>query len=305
MNDTRVLIEAIRIVGRHRREFGDVQALAEDIRINGLIHAVALTADNQLVAGERRLRAVRLLGWTEVPVRYLDNLADAAAVLHAERSENTQRLDMAPSELASLGSAIEALEKPKARERKVNGGVAGRAIQTGQSAPRLGTGSRPAAAHAGETTAKVADALGVSDATYRRMRAVHNAATDESLPELERARAQGALDEMDRTDTVQPVYSRWRAGEVVGAPSEAVPAGESDEPKAEGRTRNRKALPDSFRDATYQLTRAVERVERLVLDDRFTRNAEQVARISRNDLLRAADLLAAVIGRIPNPYEEG
>jgi hypothetical protein len=67
---------------------------------------------------------------------------------------------------------------------------------------------------------------------------------------------------------------------------------------------NRKPLPDAFQSAAWDLVKVAERLERLVADDRFPRNAEQVGRMSRHDLLRAADLLATVVDRIPNPNKE-
>lgn len=67
---------------------------------------------------------------------------------------------------------------------------------------------------------------------------------------------------------------------------------------------NRKPLPDAFRSAAWDLSKVAERLNRLADDDRFPRNAEQVAQMSRSDLLRAADLLAAVIDRLPPTSKE-
>jgi ParB-like chromosome segregation protein Spo0J len=47
-----------------------------------------------LVAGERRLRAVKLLGWTEIPV----NIIDLEAVTRGEFAENAVRKDFTLSE---------------------------------------------------------------------------------------------------------------------------------------------------------------------------------------------------------------
>lgn len=285
--EIRVRVEAIRVEGRHRKDFGDVEALAKDIQENGLIHPLALTADNRLIAGERRLRAVRLLGWTTVPVRYMTNIDDAASILRAERSENTQRKDMLPSEVASLGIALEELERPKAAARQAHGATApGRTNASG-------TDTRSASSTSADV---VADAMGVSASTYKRARAVHKAASDETLPEPERARAQKAMDEMDRTETVTPVYNQWKAGATFDA---------KPEPAANGKpARPRKPLTDAFFTAANDLMKLAERVDRLSRDDRFPKNAEQVARTSRHDLLRAADLLATVIERLPTPAKE-
>jgi hypothetical protein len=62
--------------------------------------------------------------------------------------------------------------------------------------------------------------------------------------------------------------------------------------------RHRRPLVDAFRDAASDLVKSAERVARLADDDRFPRNAEQVARISRHDLLRATDLLTTAVGRL-------
>jgi hypothetical protein len=79
----------------------------------------------------------------------------------------------------------------------------------------------------------------------------------------------------------------------------------TDPAPSDAKTKNRKPLPDAFRSAAYDLTKAVERLSRLVEDDRFARNAEQVARVCRHDLLRASDLLATVVERVPSLTQEG
>jgi hypothetical protein len=66
------------------------------------------------------------------------------------------------------------------------------------------------------------------------------------------------------------------------------------EPKPKAQP-SRKPLPDSFFDAAYDLNKAVDRVERLTNDDRFPRNAEQVAAKHRSDLTRAVEALSRVL----------
>lgn len=70
------------------------------------------------------------------------------------------------------------------------------------------------------------------------------------------------------------------------------------EPAAPRPVRQR-ALTDQFFDASYDLSKAIDRIERLAAEDRFVRNAEQVAAKHRNDLSRAADVLADVLARLP------
>jgi ParB family transcriptional regulator, chromosome partitioning protein len=111
-------ISKIIVNGRHRKDLGDVAALAESIRRRGLLHAIAVTPEYHLVAGARRLAALRQLGWKKAPVRIVTGLGDAVALLEAERDENTCRKDFTLSEAVNIGRALEALERPKAKDRK-------------------------------------------------------------------------------------------------------------------------------------------------------------------------------------------
>jgi ParB family transcriptional regulator, chromosome partitioning protein len=60
-------IASITIGNRHRRDMGDLRALASSIADVGLLHPIVVTPDGMLIAGERRLAACKLLGWTEIP----------------------------------------------------------------------------------------------------------------------------------------------------------------------------------------------------------------------------------------------
>ena len=190
------------IVGeRHRKDLGDVNALADSIRLLGVLQPVVVTSDYRLVAGRRRLEAVRKLGWPNIPVRIATNLNSALLALTAERDENTCRKDFAPSEAVSIGKALEELEKPKAKERqREHGGTApGKAKDTGGKFPPV----------TGKTRDKVAEAVGMSGRTYEKAKAVVEAA--EEHPEL-----QPVVEEMDRTGKVDPAFKK-AAGRVRGS----------------------------------------------------------------------------------------
>lgn len=98
--------------------------------------------------------------------------------------------------------------------------------------------------------------------------------------------------------------------------AETGPEGERDVPSVQSRppvtgldgktytrptpkTTPRRALPDQFFDAAFDLSKAVDRVARLADDDRFPQNAEKVAAKHRDDLIRARDALDGVIARMP------
>lgn len=75
---------------RQRKELGDIQELANSIATHGLMNPIIIRRNGELVAGERRLRAVKSLGWDMVLVHYIDELSaeDAFAI---ELEENIKR----------------------------------------------------------------------------------------------------------------------------------------------------------------------------------------------------------------------
>lgn len=78
---------------RQRRELVEIESLAESIRSLGLIHPIVITREGLLVAGERRLTAVRSLGWTDIPVQFADTL-DPTELHILELEENVRRVDL-------------------------------------------------------------------------------------------------------------------------------------------------------------------------------------------------------------------
>lgn len=64
---TMIAISDIKVGKRIREDMGDIQSLAESIEDLGLLHPIVVTPEGLLLTGERRLRAAKLLGWTEIP----------------------------------------------------------------------------------------------------------------------------------------------------------------------------------------------------------------------------------------------
>jgi ParB family chromosome partitioning protein len=109
-------IDKIIVSDRIRKDFGDVEELAADIKQNGLINAIAVTSDYRLIAGERRLRAHMFLGMKEIAVRVLD-ASDPEHQLRLEISENEHRKEFTFSERVEWGRRLEEVERQKAKER--------------------------------------------------------------------------------------------------------------------------------------------------------------------------------------------
>lgn len=173
------LMKTVDIVatGRHRKDMGDIDALADSIRKNGLYHAIGVQPSGILLYGERRLRACKKLGWAEIPVRVLD-----VPRIVAEYEENGIRKDFTPSEAVAIAEAYEAEERKAAEDRKRDGQRKGRDVQSGVvPAESAGTNS------AGETRAKVAAAVGMSHDTLAKARKV----VTDGAPELVEAMDEG------------------------------------------------------------------------------------------------------------------
>lgn len=120
-----VNIDQIKVNDRIRKDFGDLQELADDIKTNGLINPPVVIAETDrtftLLAGERRLRACRdVLGWNQIEVRTWSTLTDEQA-LNLEISENEVRKDFSKAERIEYARRLERIESAKAEARKKSG----------------------------------------------------------------------------------------------------------------------------------------------------------------------------------------
>ena len=61
----------------------------------------------------------------------------------------------------------------------------------------------------------------------------------------------------------------------------------------------RRPLPETARDAGWTLRKSIERVERLLADDRYPQNVEQVADALRTQLTYTAGVVASALDRLP------
>jgi hypothetical protein len=170
MKSSTLLLDAIRVGERARKDLGDLTPLMDSIATVGLLHPIVVTPDHTLIAGHRRLEAVKALGWSEVPVTIVEGITDAVGALKAERDENTLRRDFSPTEAIALGMRIEEAESKAARDRMNHAGE---------------TYGNAAIGQIGTTRDKVAAAISeegyqLSGKTYEHGKAVLKAAEAES-----------------------------------------------------------------------------------------------------------------------------
>lgn len=102
----------------------ELQSLADDIKKNGLIHPVEILPGGTIIAGHQRVRAAKLLGWTEIRCWIRDDLADAgeAAVEHRLIEDNFNRRQLTMLDRARCFRRLRELYHGK---RGLNGKVKG------------------------------------------------------------------------------------------------------------------------------------------------------------------------------------
>lgn len=241
-----VKVDEIEVGERARHDLGDLTDLMASIKELGLLQPIVVTADNKLIAGGRRLESCRRLGLGAVQVVVAEHIHDAVDLLKAERDENTCRKPMTASELVALGRQIERLERPEAARRQGTRTDLGRELSV---RPNEKSDSRE----------RAAEAVGLSSATYSRIKQVANGAEGYRMHRGQRvevsrdrqAESKEALALMDRITageevrpaeggkplTVTAVYEGWK-GHKVNRGAEAPidrrrqPAAQTEAPKA-------------------------------------------------------------------------
>ena len=98
-------IEDIIIGDRFRKEYTNLDELCESIREKGLIHYPSVDGSNNLIAGGRRLEALRRLGWSTIPVTRR-HFTTPIQLRELELEENLQREDMTWQEEVNLKNEI-------------------------------------------------------------------------------------------------------------------------------------------------------------------------------------------------------
>jgi ParB-like chromosome segregation protein Spo0J len=97
----RIPVSEIKVGERFRKDLGKIGELAKSIYEIGLIQPIVVDPNNELVAGGRRLAAVQLLEWDDVPVVVFDGDA-----LRGQEDENERRKAFTISERTAIAEAV-------------------------------------------------------------------------------------------------------------------------------------------------------------------------------------------------------
>jgi len=106
-----VRVNEIKVKHRIRRDLGDLTQLAESIKNHGLMNPIVINEKKELIAGERRLEAIKLLGWNNVDVRVIYTKDDAEKI-QLEIDENLYRRPLTAGEISDGLSRIDRMQHP-------------------------------------------------------------------------------------------------------------------------------------------------------------------------------------------------
>ncbi|MEB7366973.1 ParB N-terminal domain-containing protein [Staphylococcus borealis] len=216
-------INKVTVGKRIRKDYGDIASLADDIQDRGLINPPVVTPDYELIAGERRLEAMKKLDYKQIEVRVM-SVEDQEHQLKIEISENEERKEFTYSEKMDYAKQLERIEAKKAKDRKFQG----KNLMDPGPEGRKGT-----------TRDIVGEATGFgSGRTYARAKYIYENADEETIKEVDEGkksirkahdelRAKEKAKEVDKVETpvkekpqIQVIDRRERMNAEVEAMSE-------------------------------------------------------------------------------------
>ena len=178
-------IEEIKRGVRHRKDYGDLDALARSIDEKGLLQPIAITPHGMLIAGERRMLAWPKTKFHDQPIPV--HVVNLDEIVRGEWAENADRKDFTPSESVAIRRALEPMLKAEARERQ------------GARSDLRGTSPN---VNVGRAADKIAAFVGKDRRTLDRAEAVVAAA------EAEPEKYGKLVEAMDRTGRVNGPFKR-------------------------------------------------------------------------------------------------
>lgn len=238
-------INKVKIGKRIRTDYGDIQSLADDIEDRGLINPPVVTPDYELIAGERRLRAMKKLDYKQIEVRVM-SVEDAEHKLKLEISENEERKEFTYSEKMDYAKQLERIEAKKAKERmavKKQGVAHGPEVKKGTTRDIVGKASGFR-----------------SGRTYARAKYIYENADDETIKEIDEGKKsiRKAHDELRAKEKKKEVKDMNAPENLVTSPvkSQREPVLETQKPKKRDRREEINARADALTDEEKRLMEA-------------------------------------------------
>lgn len=205
-------VESISIGVRHRTNpEDDLTPLMRSIDRLGLLQPVTITPDGALICGQRRLEAVKALGWRTLRVWVRAGLSDDLTRLLAEQEENALHKPLSPLDAAALYRELKDLLTEDAARRQQASRFG--AETAGTESPADGPESGPPQTGPGKTGRQAAK-LVTQTASHTRLEQIcemERIAADRDQPAPVRKIAQSELDLIRQGGAVDPSYQHVKA----------------------------------------------------------------------------------------------
>lgn len=184
-------LDSIVVGTRHRTDLGDIDALSESIRREGLLQPITVTPDGVLVCGWRRLEALRRLGFRSTNVWVRSGLSDRLSRLLAEQNDNALHKPLSLIEAESLYRELKVVMAEDAARRQVASRFGGAIREGGDAAEVSGAVESTAPRSLGEArvqAARMVTGRG-SQTMLEQIGRLKDLADDDARPEHIRAQA--------------------------------------------------------------------------------------------------------------------
>lgn len=204
------------IVGkRHRINLGDIEVLKQSISELGLIHPIVIKkGTNELVAGFRRLNALKELGISELAEGTHINFIDIESIIRGEHDENICREEFTISEKVAIFEAMKSEKKRIGIARQImhekkplrnDGSTQFENPDTAVTGPyKIEPASFPGSAFGlGSARSQAARAVGLHYNTLRKATEIVSAARKEP------GRYDHLVKEMDVSGKVEPIFQKY------------------------------------------------------------------------------------------------
>jgi ParB family chromosome partitioning protein len=103
--------DSIIVKKRIRKDLGDITALMESLKVYGQLTPIIINRNYELIAGFRRLQAVKRLGWKMIEAVIIDRTTEQQK-LEIEIEENVQRQELSSEEIADGLARLQKLRHP-------------------------------------------------------------------------------------------------------------------------------------------------------------------------------------------------
>lgn len=296
-------VSAVLFGDRYRTTLGDLEPLMASIERFGQRYPIIVLDNHKLLAGERRLEALRRLGIRQVNVRTVSTVAEACQALLADARTVTDDATCLPLKLSERIAQVEPLYE--LRRREIERGTFHKAkIMRGRH-------------HANEVGSLAANVLGVGETKYRLTRFALLITQGRRLvgrypvSDLERQLARDALKAIDGGMGVETVIADLRAklGYTKQRHIPLLPVDPNrtaaDLDVKKGPSRPRKPFAPQFDNAAIGLVKATERLRKLTDDDRWPEHLRKLPPGTRSALVESHQWLASLIEKVESPNPKG